>query len=355
MRLPIYFLFTSLLFTSLAEAKAHVAGDVYFTSFSAPVKELIKSAHEHLASLRPLQAIADYEKAGQQLHDPRIELGLAQAHLQAGNYQQALALASHTAGAHKESRQAAAVYAYLLSLSGQRSFGLDPVLMRLTNTPPQAIEPYGQACPLRGGGRMTGTALLLPSGDSALVARELLLRNGRTATQICLRNATGLVRMARVQAIDKKESFVLLKLDKKLSLPSVLRVAASDAFAGSIAYGLEFDPSFAMRPAHIRLSTGFVGSSLANDLNSNSAQRSANLGFEHLHQGAVIVNERGEVTAIKLGASSQSHQLALVRALKPLINGVASDGSVALPTNKLGVEQIYQQSMGLLAQVIIDR
>ena len=83
---------------------------------------LLAQAERELARGDAASAIGVLDRAAMMLHAADTEMALVRAYLQAGEYRRALAFCAHTAGAHRETAEPSALYAWLLHLGGQSAF-----------------------------------------------------------------------------------------------------------------------------------------------------------------------------------------------------------------------------------------
>ncbi|MDB5929442.1 MAG: hypothetical protein JWR60_1149 [Polaromonas sp.] len=166
---------------------------------------LLKKGEAALARLDVTGALDAFERAALILHAADTEIALVRGHMQAGDYRRALAFGAHTAGAHLDVIGGSLLYAWLLHAGGQPVLSqrlLDGAEARLPGNPmlqavqaqlrsgaprasgqllalPTRLAPYGDARGLPDAARVSGTAVLLPGGTSALLPLRLLPRSGR--------------------------------------------------------------------------------------------------------------------------------------------------------------------------------
>jgi len=173
----------------MAHAGGEAAHDARTTS-PERLKEradLLKTGELALSRRQVDKALADFDRAAMILHAADTEMALVCSYMQGGEYRRALAFGAHTAGAHLDVADGAALYAWLLHSGGQgevaqrlislalgRSAGqplVASVQQQLQSGQPRAagallnvparLAPYGDARGLPANARVAGSGVLL--------------------------------------------------------------------------------------------------------------------------------------------------------------------------------------------------
>ncbi|MBS0450638.1 MAG: hypothetical protein JSS14_04945 [Proteobacteria bacterium] len=251
--------------------------------------ELLARAEAELARGDAVQAGDTFERAAMMLHAADTEMGLVRSYMQAGQYARALAFCAHTAGVHRESPAAGALYAWLLRAGGQAAFAErtlaqseqrspDDAVVRLTRqafaapmplasapllrTPhrmaPQAVMLGGQAA-VPAAARVVGSAVLLNSGSLAVVPLAAVREAGGQG--LWLRNGLGQTTQASVQpdAALQAQGVMLVKLETPMDPGQGTQPAPREPFAGSPGFAAQYAPQQDAQPAWPWLSPGFFG------------------------------------------------------------------------------------------------
>ncbi|MGE0315790.1 MAG: hypothetical protein AB7P21_29605 [Lautropia sp.] len=207
-------------------------------------------------------AVDAFGRAGTILHSAESEIGLVRAWMQQGEYARALAFASHTAGAHRESADAQRLYRSLLEIGGLDALAADPSRVpgverraasdrRCDGASGDVDDASGEAnvggasragdTGDAGGAQRIGTiaaAVLVGRGDRAVLAPGALpaLEPGAS-----LYVQNGLGQRSAVRRVDASTAYPLVVLELASTLPvapdigPVVRAPfpGSPAFAGS--------------------------------------------------------------------------------------------------------------------------
>lgn len=325
---------------------------------AATRERLLAEGEAALARGAAAQAGELFERAGFVKHAAEAELGLIRSYLQAGEYRRALVFAAHTAGAHPDAPEGAALYAYLLHLGGQgRVAGLvlararekRPADARLSAAgdlladkalsppgallePPARFAPYSpQSDALPAAARVTASGVLIAGGRQALVPRGAL----RNAGALWVRDALGRVSAARVSRRLGALGLALVELDTPL-VPAAQSFARGDPFPGAPAYVAAFAAGDAL-PAWPRLRIGFLG------------RRDLGLALEG--DGAAVLDGAGRLAGVALKDAEGRDVLARPSAIEQEL-GEGSFSGGASPPAKLGLDEIYERALSSVVQVI---
>lgn len=347
--------------------------------------DLLKTGEAALARLDMVAALDAFERAALVLHAADTEIALVRAYMQGGNYRRALALGAHTAGSHLDVVSGSALYAWLLHVGGQpvlaqrllaasesrmpgnpfvasvqQQLGSNqPVATGQLLMPPTRLAPYGNTKSLPQAARVSGSALLLQSGTSALLPLSLLPRSG----QLWLRNGLGQLTTARVDQRFGDLNVALVRLDSPLPAPEELLIAPGEALPGSPVFSVEYVSTPDAAPAWPVLYTGFSGG-----VGGDSDAQLLDIDMPAGPRGGPVFDGRGRLAGLALpGASATSGAVAssnntLVSAAqlrKALRGSMASDQlavqdvpSPSGPRPRGLVEKIYENSLKISLQVI---
>lgn len=354
-----------------------VAAMLVATSFGADgqaappagVDELMAIGESALASGRSRDALEAFERAALLRHSALIEIGIVRALMQQGEYRRALAFAGHTAFAHADSPDGAALYALLLRFGGQAAVAqrlLDGAHRRapadlaveralallsapLSDSQVQALAsmvPSGQSVPANAA--VIGNATLLPDGQHAVTPSATLPQAGA----LWLRDGLGrTVRAERARA-DAASGLALLRLTDALPLSAPVAVAAREPFAGSPAFVVSFRTDARALSLWPQLSVGFLGMPATDDnwrwLGVDAARDSA---------GAPVFDAAGRLTGIVLPAQSDarlraSRAAALSAIMGPVVQAVRANDAASPPA---GPDAIYERGLHCALQLIAVR
>ena len=246
-------------------------------------RALLDDGERLLATGDAAAAQARFDQAALMLHAPDTEALLVRSYMQAGDYRRALAFGAHAAGAHRREWPAGqALYVWLLHIGGQGvvarrllddALALAPDDARLlaarsqlaTDWPradgllhqlPLRMAPYpvGDAVPADAQG--VGSALLLATGDAALVPASVLGASAAGDRPIWLRNGLGQTVQARRAGDDESLGLVHLRLATPLPI-TPLATADREPFGGSPGYMVEYAPASSPAAAWPLLRQGF--------------------------------------------------------------------------------------------------
>jgi hypothetical protein len=218
-----------------------------------------------------------------QEHTLEAELRSVHEQLRGGEVRAALALLAHTTAEHRESREAAGLYACLLALTAQRA-GDDACAEPLRMvTSGEALPP--DAKPVAG-------AVLLPSGREAVAPLSALEGHDR----FWLRDAFGQTVRATVARRADDLGVALLELDSPGVVGVTVQAAAREPFAGSPGYVVDYLPRADAQAAWPWLSTGFLGRATPHD----TLLRPLGIDTSAPSNGAPVFDAEGRLAGITL-------------------------------------------------------
>lgn len=340
---------------------------------SARNKRMLK-AETLLKQGKAIQAQEAFEQVAATEHAADIELGILRSQMQAGQYQQALNFAAHTAGAHPDESAGTAFYAWLLHLGGQQVIALktleqaeqrspgDLALARVHSlihaTSPsdfavseskehvpayQRLTPYAYGDAVPNNAHVVGTAILLPGARLAIAPTEQLGETDR----LWLRNGLGRTVRASIRQKDSTTGLVLLGLEHPLDDPNTV-LASEEAFPGSPAFAFGYLPGPAKEGAWPHSSVGFIGK-------ARDASTDRPLGFDVPPgtQGGPVVNLKGRVVGIVLPPSqNRQSRFGGITAVRALAGKQISTADQNVDANR-PVAELYEQAMRMTLQVIV--
>ncbi len=342
-------------------------------------KKLLASGESALASLKPDVALQSFERAALIAHAADTEIALVRAYMQSGAYRRALAFAAHTAGAHLDVADGAALYAWLLYIGGQPAIAqrllldtearlpgsslLKSVQGQLRSGMPRAtpellawpyrMAPYSTLNVLPARARVLGTGLLLEGGKHALVPLALVSRSGK----VWLRNGLGQLveaRLARRTAL----GIALLSLNQALPTPENMLVSSTAAFPGSVGFAVEYVAATDAAPAWPILKTGFLGGVMP-----GTDEQKLGIDMPPGPRGGPVFDVSGRLTGLALPAvAGRSDRIVPVSQLSGALTSIASQHAAvrlgtAAPTGaapKAAVDQVYERSLKIALQVIAE-
>lgn len=382
-------------FTSLAHIRAHAADTESASSQklkrvmeqsraralaapngAAPQERAVLLARGEAALVRNDTDAAQtaFDNAASVLHAADTEMGLVRTYMQQGQYRRALAFAAHTAGSHPDDARGSALYAWLLHLGGQPVIAqklLAENIARLpkqqllltvqkqlqTNAPsatgdllstPARMAPQGPLAGLPKRASVIASGLVIDSGKLVLVPTAVLGKR----TQVWVRNGLGQLASAQRDPKRSDPTMTVLILRNKLAEPDALVLAPRDAFPGSPAFALEYNPSTTAHPQWPVLHTGFLASPQA-----HSTDRPLGITLNPGPRGGPVFDEGGRLIGIAMavlsnaGKPGNEDQLVLTSALHqrlgPALGTVASAQKQRVP-----VDQIYESALRSTVQII---
>lgn len=352
---------------------------------AAPVQReraaLLEQGEAALSHGRPDQALRLFEKAAAMAHSADTELSLVRAHMQTGAYQQAIAFSAHTAGAHRQVSEGAALYAWLLAIGGQREaadklldaaderFGNNPLLKSvrrliddLSGEPgadlPVRLRPYADATPLPARVAVVSSGVLIDDGRRALVPLSSL--SGKSP--IWVRDGLGQSSRALVERHDSPLGLAVVRLDKPFALQSTPRAlgdtavtlplpawAEKDPFPGSPAYAVEFQRATAATPAWPRLYSGFNGLPAA-----QAGLRNLAIDSPAGPAGGAVFDAAGHCTGMLVSTATTRHMVPMSR-LRRAFGALLGPSTPMAPGQRATVEAVYEGALRVTLQVIRSR
>ena len=348
---------------------------------------LLRRAESELAQGDAAAANETFDRAAMMLHAPDTEMGLVRTYMQAGQYRRALAFCAHTAGTHRESPSAGALYAWLLRAGGQGAFAervlsetlerspQDPVSLEvrrafaapwpmaadaLLQTPhrlaPQAVMAPGQAA-IPEAARVVSSGVLIRDGTLALVPNAAV-RSASSGT-LWVRNGLGQTTRARVDEGSRALEALgvtVLRLDAALEPPPSLAMAPREPFAGSPGFAVEYAASGAAA-AWPWLNQGFFGAF------QGSGLRRLGIELADGPHGGPVLDAQGRLAGIALpGAEREAVMLPASRwqdlpgmATATSPPDAAGPAAPARPSGTLPADQAYESGLRLALQVIALR
>ena len=311
-------------------------------------------------------AVASLDHAAS--HSAEAEALLVRAKLLLGRYRQALDLAGHSAGEHRESPGASALYAWLLSMGGQRTYALrmlkdlqsnglaDDVVAKtidLLQSPskapgaallsgpyrmvPDDIRDAERAAPSPHG-HVISNAVLLGDGQHALVPWSVALAESNA---LRIRNGLGQSTTARLDRRLDDGPLALVSLDTPLE-PVPILAASLAPFAGSPGWVVTFACAAPAQPAWPWMFAGFLGRQA-----DDGTRQVSSAGAPADCTGAPVFDSAGRLLGVmaidRRGASS----------MVP-IGTLREDLGFHGPEATQSPDLIYERSLRSVLQVIAD-
>jgi hypothetical protein len=318
-----------------------------------------------------------FDNAASVLHAADTEMGLVRTYMQQGQYRRALAFAAHTAGSHPDDARGSALYAWLLHIGGQpviaqkllaentarvpKHYLLSEVQKQLqTNAPvatgdllntPARMAPQGPLVGLPKRASVIASGLLIESGKLALVPTAVLGKR----SQVWVRNGLGQLASAQRDPKRSDPTITVLTLRTKLAEPDALMLAPRDAFPGSPAFALEYNPSTPAHPQWPVLHMGFLGTPQA-----YSTDRPLGITLNPGPRGGPVFDEGGRLVGIAMTALAKTgkpsklgneDQLVLTSALHQRL-GPALGTVASAQKQRVSVDQIYESALRSTVQII---
>jgi hypothetical protein len=345
-------------------------------TLSAQARALVTRGEAALAACDAPAAQAAFEQAAAVEHASKIEVSLVRTYMQAGAYRQAMSFAAHAAGVHPEYPQAAALHAWLLYAGGQREVAVrvldaaldaapqqstllgvrnalaqplpvpDPFLLQ----PPLRFAPYANFDTPQAG--VMSSATLIDGGRGALAPAASVDRAVGTSSRIWLRNGLGRTEPATV---DRRfevggASFVMLRPAAAMPWPQELAISPRAPFAGSPGYSVEYVPTArAAVPAWPLLTVGFFG-------RAEPQESLPALGIEMPAgpRGGPVFDAAGRMVGVAAVTGGRDRLVPLA-ALQPHTGDVFGVPSAPGATRRVALDVIYERSLLLTLQVIVER
>ncbi len=336
--------------------------------------DLLKKGETALANMQLEPALMAFERAANILHAADTEIALVRTYMQYGQYRRALASGAHTAGAHLDVVGGSALYAWLLHLGAQTGVAqrlinetlgrmpgnasMDQVQKQLTSgkplatgdmlNPPTRLAPYGFAQSIPATARVVGSAVLLHSGNEALVPLAWLPKKGK----FWLRNGLGLLATGTVVKRLPASGVALVKLSTALPVPEDFWMADKEPFPGSPGYAVEYvaNPATAKdaAPAWPVLRLGFLGGMVT----PTGTERVLGIDMPAGPRGGPVFDSAGRLTGMAINAAGQADQLLPASALQKALGKRLAPVLPAGPAPNSTADRIYENSLKVSLQVI---
>lgn len=340
------------------------------------VAELQRLAREGEAQLErgdANAAQAALDRAAAIVHSPDIEIALVRAYMQAGNYRQALAFAAHAAGAHRNVASGTALYAWLLHSGGQGVYArrlLDDALERTPQVsvlvqarallndpaptmpaalmqPPLRAAPYAWPAGLASAASVVGTAVLVAEGAMAVVPAPVVAG----ARRIWVRNGLGQTVTVLGAPQPGSDGLVWLTLASALPYAQAVQASARDPFPGSPTYCIEYMPSQDGGATWPLLFQGFVGRWLA-----APNERLLGLDMPRGPRGGPVFDKHGRLAGMAVpGWDGRDRFVSISRLTLPGATSVPSSEAAPAQSGQVQVDQVYETSLRLAVQVLVER
>jgi hypothetical protein len=312
----------------------------------------LKSAEHALSKLDGIAALNLFEKAALIVHASEVEVGIVRAHMQAGNFQRALAFCAHASGAHLDEPAPSLLYAHLLKVSGQTTYAeklMNDFHVRfgkdVSTFASVKLTPYSDSAGLPVNAKMIASGLSLP-GDKHVAFPSTAIANG--VKKFWVRSSSGFLSEATLQSTsDKLQSnqptLAILQLKRSVTVKRTqpLAIATKPAFPGSVAFSVTFKRSLALNwPS---LSSGFIGG----PVEGRSNRRQVDISEQSQSIGATVFDQTGAAIGLMVLVKST---LQLIPLSELGLDFTNAEQSTARP--KLATDQVYQVALNNLVQVI---
>jgi hypothetical protein len=324
-----------------------------------PVDELQREGVAALQRGESQQALDAFERAAMLRHSAPIEIGIVRSLMQMGAYRRALGFAGHTAFAHPESHDGAALYTLLLRLGGQAPVAQRLVEAGLQRAPDDvalararavlaapladervqaltALAPSGDAVPT--GATVVGNATLLPDGRQALVPLAQLPADG----VLWVRNGLGRTVRAERDRVDAQSGVAVLRLADAMEAP---QAAMRRPFPGTLAFVVAFDRVSTWPQLH----SGFLG-----NVTGDASGQWLGVDVGGHGAGAAVFDGSGRLLGMTLPASSDGRLrfigLAAAAPLLPVVQPVQ-----VAPSAARAVDELYERGLRSALQLIALR
>lgn len=332
---------------------------------------LMKQGEKALAAGNADAAASVFETAVSMVHAPDAELALVRSHMQAGHYRQALASSAHTAGAHKEEAEGAALYVWLLYLGGQEAAARRILLDAQVRSPGNAMlaqvqrriesgafpsstlrsavpafTPYSVPALAVAAAAMSGSGVLIDGGRYALAP----LASVAHASRIWLRNGLGQLRKATVETQFKSDGLALLRLQQPLPMAEGFMAAGRDPFPGSLVYSTEYAVVRDSRPEWPVLRHGFLGSPLGDG-------REKGLGITQGMgpRGGPVFDASAALAGIAMPGPDGEDKLLPISRVREALGDRIGPAAPSMKGQRLAIEQVYENAMRTTLQVLTAR
>ncbi len=346
---------------------AHAAGDA--GEHERLRTEFLARGEAALAAVEVETALREFERAAGMRHSADSEMGVIRTYMQGGHYRRALAFGAHTAGAHRDTVGAAALYAWLLYLGGQRAAARslieqtvilapgDPAVGYVAKAlqaaaprdegpppgPPARLAPYAKPTPMPVGVRVIGTGTLIDGGRRAVIPTAAL----PVGSAVFVRNGIGITMRGRVERALPQSGAAIVRLEQPLPLPEGMTVAARDPFPGSVAYAVEYVPGADTSPRWPLLYTGFAGTPAA-----SGKGRALGIELPAGPRGGPVFDAQGQLVGVALPGRGGPDQMLLPSALRANVAAAGASASPPVALGRLGTDEIYERALLVSVQVL---
>lgn len=344
--------------------------------------ELLVRAEAELARGDAVAAGETFERAAMMLHAADTEMGLVRSYMQAGQYGRALAFCAHTAGVHRESPAAGALYAWLLRVGGQGAFAERTLQQSLQRAPgdavllatqrafasalpvanpellqsphrmaPQAVMLDGQA-ELPPAARVSGSGVLVGQGMLALV--PLASVQGAAQRVLWVRNGLGQTTRAQSQPDARLEALgiALLRLDSPMDPGEGQQSTPREPFAGSPGFAAQYAPQQSAQPAWPWLSLGFFGA-----LQAQVGARRLGIELASGPYGGPVFDAQGRLAGMALPGPAGEALMIPAASWQAAQAGLAAPATAPAraeaPARPAPTEQVYEAALRIALQIIV--
>jgi tetratricopeptide (TPR) repeat protein len=353
---------------------ASAAGSTAVQALPSPARllertQLLASAEAALARSDVATALQAFERAALITHAADTEMGLVRTYMQAGQYRRALAFGAHTAGTHLDAVGGAALYAWLLQIGGQEAPAKRMLADALTRSPdhplllaahqqlqsgqplaqgallqaPVRMAPFGPQTGIPRSARVAGSGVLFDHGKRVLVP----LGTVRSSHRLWVRNGLGQLAPA---LLDKKFAHLYvatLKLGSILAADTSLSLAEKDAFAGSVAFAVEYTPSPSATPQWPVLSTGFLG-----EPSADGKTRALGILLAAGPRGGAVFDQMGNFVGMALATASGQNQLVTASQLRTAVGEPMGKITAAPVRERMPIDTLYELALQHTVQII---
>ena len=332
---------------------------------------LMKQGAAALATGDHNAAVAAFETSVSMGHAPDAELGLVRSYMQAGKYRQALSYGAHTAGAHKDEPEGAALYVWLLHLGGQEAAAKRILREAQARTPGDAVlaraqrrieggfasssgksgagsafAPYSLSPLTNATATMSGSGVVIDGGRHVLVPLTAVAH----ARKIWVRNGLGHLRKAAVESRFEKDQIALLKLDKSLPLNDGFMTAGRDPFPGSVVYAVEYAMVRSAQPDWPVLRHGFLGNPVG-----NGPDWELGITMPNGPHGGPVFDASGSLAGVSIPTPRGKPTFMPVSRIRPALGDRLGPAAPAMNGTRMAMEQVYENAMGATVQVLTVR
>lgn len=345
---------------------------------------LLKAAEQALMRGETSSAILGFDRAAMMLHAADTEMGLVRAWMQAGDYRRALAFCAHTAGAHRDSPAASALYAWLLRVGGQGAFSQQLLHETLARSPDDKVATETRRALAAPSPRATGSLLELPHRmapqtlmlddqlpfpDGAQVVdsgvlldgglRALVPVSGVTGAQrVWVRNGLGQTTEAVIEPLPETHRMLGLTSLRLLSPLDAgeVQLAPHDPFAGSpgfaMAYAATPDAAADATPAWPWLHQGFLGA-----FSGQTGMRKLGIPLPVGARGGPVFDAAGRLAGMALRGGGDQHLMVPVSLFRDVLKQPSNSSEPLSPPGgsagtRMPLDEGYERALKVSLQVI---